>query len=192
MKHTLLLFLAILCSCSTPSNRIVVISGTVLGIEIGENPATQMYNVRLGYVRSEVALVPSTNNEAPDVLMEAHYGRLFTRDASLKQRLAVGKNAVNQPGAFILFAKNPDGTIDSNAVAIAKSLASIPSPNPTVSAQVLPLAKAYQASSTKADFDVVAVGLGFANFSDFLIRPNLTLEQVKAIAETLKAKGLVP
>jgi hypothetical protein len=193
MKPLALLAALLLSGCAINNpNRIVIVSGTVLGIELGENPATQLYHARLGYVRSEVALVPSTNGLAPDVLLEANYGRLFTRDASLRQRLAVGRNAVGQPGAFLLFATSKDGTVDSNAAAIAKSLTSIPSPDASATAALLPLAKAYEASDKKPEFDTVAMLRGYQNFSDFLGQGNLTTEQVAIMAADLKAKNLLP
>lgn len=194
MRYFLLAAVCLLTGCAgiNNPNRIVIVSGTVLGIELGENPATQLYHARLGYVRSEVALVPSTNGLAPDVLLEANYGRLLTRDASLRQRLAVGRNAVSQPGAFLLFATSRDGTVDSNAVLIAQHIQSIPAPSAAATSALWPLAKAYEASDKKVEFDTVAMLRGYANFVDFLGRVNLTAEQVKIIADDLKAKNLLP
>lgn len=136
--------------------------------------------------------MPSTNGIAPDVLLEANYGRLFSRDASIRQRLAVGRNAVNQPGAFMLFATGSDGKVDPNAALIAQHIQSIPAPSATATAALWPLAKAYEASDKKVEFDTVAMLRGYQNFVDFLSRVDLTAEQVKIIADDLKAKSLLP
>lgn len=188
-----LLALLALTSCQSTQNRIIVHTGTAIGLEIAQNPASQLYQAKLGYVRTEFAMMPFTNGESADVIMELSYGSIFSlQNSSIKQRLAVGKIAVTQPGAFAMFARNADGNLDTNAVALAKALSSIPTPEPTATANVLPLAQAYSASPRRVDFDTVAVAQGFASFSQFLVKPNLSVSDVAAMAVALKARGLIP
>ena len=61
----------LLAGCAT-HNTILVATGTSLGVEIAQNPATGLYQAKLGYNRAELALVPTspTNGYTPDVLTE--------------------------------------------------------------------------------------------------------------------------
>ena len=71
-----------------------------------------------------MALVPT--NGGP-VLMELRYSGIFSRSGGIYQRLAVGAEAVKQPGAAFMFAKDADGNISSNAVqAITAKINAIP------------------------------------------------------------------
>jgi len=193
MKQLFLLVALVLTGCQATKDRIIVHTGTAIGLEVAQNPASQMYQAKLGYVRTEFAMLPYTNGQSADVIMELSYGSIFSlQNSSIKQRLAIGKIAVTQPGAFAMFARNADGNLDSNAVAVAKALASIPTPDATATANVLPLAQAYGASPRRVDFDTVAVAQGFASFSQFLVKPNLSVSDVTAMAAALKARGLIP
>src|SRR5215813_12918913 len=66
---------------------VLAATGTVIGVEIAQNPATQVPEAKLGYNRGELAFVPtnrgagangtSTNagaKDAANVLMEIRYG----------------------------------------------------------------------------------------------------------------------
>lgn len=193
MKRIYLLAALAITGCQSTHDRIIVHTGTAIGLEIAQNPASQMYQAKLGYVRTEFAMLPYTNDRSAEVIMELSYGSIFSlQNSSIKQRLAIGKVAVTQPGAFALFARNADGNLDTNAVAIAKALASIPTPEPVVTANVLPLAQAYGASPRRVDFDTVAVAQGFTSFSQFLARTNLTASDVAAMATALRARSLIP
>jgi hypothetical protein len=106
----LLALAALLSGCSTSKHMVLASTGTVIGLEIAQNPSTQMYQAKLGYDRAELALIPSnrasggTNDvttgggasDVADVVMELHYNNIFSMSTSgIYQRLAVGKNAVN-------------------------------------------------------------------------------------------------
>lgn len=125
MKSLYLLSLVLLCGCGAIRNGYVVSgTGTILGVQIAENPATQLYEAKFGYARAEVALVPTNG---PAVIMELRYSGIFSRSGGIYQRLAVGNAAVSQPGAALMFAKDADGNISSNAVqAITGKIQNIP------------------------------------------------------------------
>lgn len=116
-----------LAGCKT--NSVVTTTQTGLGISVSENPSTQLYEARLGYFRNEVAYVPGNTNDPtsiPDVLMEIRMENLF-RGGLVYQRLAVGKTAVTQPGASLMFAKDRDGQLNSNVVdAVTRKIQAIP------------------------------------------------------------------
>ncbi len=122
MKTLAILFTLLLCGCGTiKSGYVVTVTGTALGIQLAQNQVSQMYEAKLGYVRAEVALVPTNG---PPVLMELRYSGLFSfsSGSGLYQRLAVGSNACEQAGAALMFAKGPNGAIDANAVNAVNSL----------------------------------------------------------------------
>lgn len=125
MKSLYLLSLVLLCGCGAIRNGYVVSgTGTILGVQIAENPATQLYEAKFGYARAEVALVPTNG---PAVIMELRYSGIFSRSGGIYQRLAVGNAAVSQPGAALMFAKDAEGNISSNAVqAITGKIQNIP------------------------------------------------------------------
>lgn len=125
MKMLLFTVIVLLTGCTAVKNGYVVTgTGTVLGVQIAENPATQLYEAKLGYARAEIALVPT--NGVP-VIMELRYSGIFSHSGGIYQRLAVGADAVKQPGAAYMFAKDADGTISSNVVqAITDKIKNIP------------------------------------------------------------------
>lgn len=208
MKMHILLLAAVLAltGCRSPQHSILAASGTAIGLEVAENPASQLYHAKLGYVRSELAIVPSnrastdygdsTGNGAKDtgnVVMELHYGSIFNlKSASIYQRLAVGDIAVAQPGAAYMFAKNTDGTLDpATARAVSDSIKGVPSSNPQVTASKVPLAQSYAKAANKDDWDTVAKAQGFTSFNAFLIDTKTTQAAVEAMEHALHDTGLI-
>lgn len=126
-------FLCFLTGCK--STDVIAATGTTIGLEIGMSDSNKPIGV-LGYKRAELAIVPTNKmvsstgetsfykdgaKDVADVLMELRYGPK-TSDANgvaavgIYQRLAVGKNAVSQPGAILLAAKDSKGDINTQAV----------------------------------------------------------------------------
>ena len=119
---------ALSIACGSTNHYVLASSGTVIGVELSQNPANQSPQGKLGYNRSEIALVPTNrptclaNNDelecstqqgngaadTTDVLMELRYQGIFsfTANGGIYQRLAVGNTAVRQPGATLLFARS--------------------------------------------------------------------------------------
>jgi hypothetical protein len=121
IKNWLLVLLVAVgaAGCTGLHNDVVVVTSTVLGMKVGQNPQTQMYQAELGYARSEVALVPTapTNKYTPDVLVELKMTGLMSFNAGVYQRLAVGSTACSQIGAAALFSKDANGSLGTNATA---------------------------------------------------------------------------
>jgi len=136
------LALIFVSGCSTNQEYYVIAAtGTVIGVEVSQNPATQTPQAKLGYNRGELAIVPSNRppclvdgsktppvqcgalhqgaKDVPDVLMELRYGGIFDTGPSsgIYQRLAVGTTAVQQDGAALMFARNASGDVDASIVA---------------------------------------------------------------------------
>jgi hypothetical protein len=131
-------------ACNGQEYYVIASTGTVIGVEVSQNPATQAPQAKLGYNRGELAIVPSNRppcltdegqtkvacgqlgegaRDVPDVLMELRYGGIFDTGPSsgIYQRLAVGKIAVAQPGAALMFARDADGTLDPAAPAALRA-----------------------------------------------------------------------
>lgn len=200
MKTWLLLIpLLALTACNT-SHSVIVNTGTVLGVQVAENPGTGLYEARFGYARTEFAYLPTnlpraTNEthvgagakDVANVLMEIRMENLF-KGGLVYQRLAVGDDAVKQAGAALLFCKNPDGTIDLAALNAVRAVPAADSA--TVEAQV-PLARAYGASDKKEAFDAVARRSGYASFAAFLTDPKASPATIKTVSQDLQNLGLI-
>lgn len=116
--------LAISTGCTTMDDAgVVAVTGTNIGLEIGQAPTAQTPALRLGYNRAEVAIVSKSKlktgngseEDIANVLMELRYSNEAT-NAGVYQRLAVGREAVAQSGAALMFAKSADGSIDTDAI----------------------------------------------------------------------------
>ena len=194
----LILIPALFLGACTTKHGVIAHTGTVVGLDLSEDPASGLYHVKFGYARSELAYVPSnrssgaTNDptfgggakDVASVIMELKMQNIFS-GGGIYQRLAVGDAAVTQPGAVFMFAKDADGTLPSaSAAAVTQALAGIPSPDATATTAKLPLAAAYKASDQKTAFDTVARAKGYASFADFLSKP-VSLADVQAVASAL-------
>lgn len=115
--------------CNRYNHQVIAATGTSIGVEVSQNPATQVPQAKLGYQRAELAIVP-TNRSAEqttttansmgegakdhgEAIMELRYGGIFDtgKSSGIYQRLAVGKIAVSQPGAAFMFAKDDEGAL---------------------------------------------------------------------------------
>jgi hypothetical protein len=206
MKKPLILLLIPLVlavtGCTNSKHYVVAATSTIIGVEVAQNPSSQMMEAKLGYNRSELALVPSNRSsgkdgdvaagggaaDTTDVVMELNYGNIFSlSSSSIYQRLAVGKNAVSQPGAAFMFAKGKDGTLDPKiAESVSRAIGTVPLSNPDVTALKVPLATAYSQSVDKARFDAAAKAAGFKDFETFLTDTQATAAQVEAVQKGLQ------
>ena len=60
---------ALATGCDKPNHYLIANSVTVIGVEVGQNPATQTPTAKLGYNRSELAIVP-TNRDLRQMIRE--------------------------------------------------------------------------------------------------------------------------
>ncbi len=181
-----------LVAAGCSSNTVIAATGTTIGVELAENPATHVPHAKLGYNRAELAYVP-TNRPGPqepasadgtisgaentaEVLMEIKYAGIFSwgEGGGIYQRLAVGKTAVKQPGAAYMFARDVSGKLEPEAAAqIKAALRNMPDA-PTVDQlkAIAPLRKAYVTfydNTGKRDlFNKAAKTQCFNDFADFL------------------------
>ncbi|MGE3846760.1 MAG: hypothetical protein AB7I01_07760 [Gammaproteobacteria bacterium] len=169
--------------CTASRHKVIAATGTVIGLEVAQSPANQSPQAKLGYNRAELAIVPTNRNDEPaaggngtgasdvaDVLMELKYqGLLGGSSSGIYQRLAVGSEAVTQPGAWLMFLKDAQGTVSAaNASALEKAMEAVPTAEAT---QTLgDLARGFSAadSGTQQRYDAAAKSAGFASFQAFL------------------------
>jgi hypothetical protein len=193
--------LPLLTGCQNETH-VIASTATVIGVQIGQAPADATPSAKLGYNRAEFAYVPTNRTtksdvekpagaeESADVIMELRYGG--TKDNSIYQRLAVGKNAVSQAGAALMFAKAADGTLtDEQTKTVAAALAAIPTAPIDVLKAGAPLDKAYTAlakdDAKKKVFDEAAKTAGFTSYADFATkRSSATADQVRKIRAELE------
>ena len=206
------LVVLIFAGCSG-RQAVYTITGTTLGVDVSQNPVTQLYQAKLGYNRGEIAIVPTNRSaaeesgvtdggnggakDATDVLVELRFSGLFTSGESsgLYQRLAVGTVAVQQPGAAFMFAKGHNGTLDAGtADVVGKSVLKIASA-PTESREFkfrLSLLKRYGSADTQTKLEEVLKAAGYDSFDSLADgRPrNPSTEDILKIKEELKKKGI--
>lgn len=118
------LALTMLAGCKTPPNYIIMTSGTTVGFDVSESPATASPQATLAYKRTEMALVPCQTNYTPDALMEFRFeSGMFVKNY-IYSRVATGPNATVQTPAVLMMSKSPDGNLPTNST----FLMSLPSP----------------------------------------------------------------
>ncbi len=151
--------------------------------------------------------------DTAEVLMEIRMqgGILFNgiHDAGLYQRLAVGKTAVQQPGASLMFARDKKGELSADAAtAVEKATAAVKAvpqePTDTLS-QRGDLARAFMAADDKTPFDEAAKEAGYTAatptpFQQFLLdddfksdnagKRSAAVARLKVLTESLKNRGI--
>lgn len=188
--------------CGPQRHAVIAATGTSIGVDISQNPATQSPQAKLGYQRVELAIVPTNRSAEADpgtqghgaadhgeVIMELRYNGIFETGPSsgIYQRLAVGKEAVTQPGAAMLFAKDDTGTVSEGAAKALQSLMSVPGVDVDRSSLVAGLARLRRCH--RAEIDKALSDAGVASLGD-LDEGKATASQLEAIKKA--TAGLAP
>jgi hypothetical protein len=119
-----LLAITMLVGCKTPPNYIIMTSGTTLGFDVSESPATASPQATLAYKRVELALVPCQTNYTPDALMEFRFeSGMFVKNY-IYSRVATGPNATVASPAAVMMSKGKSGELP----AFTNLFFSLPSP----------------------------------------------------------------
>lgn len=110
-----MLAITMLIGCKTPPNYIIMTSGTTLGFDVSESPATASPQATLAYKRVELALVPCQTNYTPDALMEFRFeSGMFVKNY-IYSRVATGPNATVASPAAVMMSKSPNGNLPTNS-----------------------------------------------------------------------------
>jgi len=200
-----------LAGCSTQGYSVIAATGTTIGVGISQNPTSGVVDATLGYKRAELAFVPTNRNggkkagdhfegarDSANVIMELQYRGIFSfsADSGIYQRLAVGDIAVAQPGAAIIFAKGPDGKIDSQALKALQAVKGISPVDESIEKEKAKLSKKYleyKQQNNAAElqkFDTAAKAAGYDSFESFSVSLTVTAEKIKLIREKLKEAGI--
>lgn len=184
-------------------HEVIAVTETNLGIDVGQTPSSQTPHAKLGFQRVEAAIVPTNRSAGEDagnvpngaasnaeVIMELRYSGLFSLgdNSGLYQRLAVGPDAVRQPGAAALFIRDNSGKIDTNGAAVLEKLKALETPNErrTALAQV---ARIYASAddATRKRMETVMQGLGYKDGTSFF-SDNPGPEQINAVSAAATGK----
>jgi hypothetical protein len=159
-------------------HMIVAATGTNIGVEVSQNPANQSPQAKLGYQRTEFAIVPtnrSANEETKggaqehgDVIMELRYGGIFDtgKSSGIYQRLAVGPKGVEQPGAALMFSRDAEGNVSPDAAKALQALKTVPQRDSALKARVAEIAR--RACHPEVDKAIKESGLqSFNDLADY-------------------------
>ncbi len=189
-----------LAGCTSTRHAIVAATGTSIGVDVSQNPATNSPQAKLGYQRVEVAIVPTNRSAAEaagdtnggaseygDVLMELRYGGIFDlgESSGIYQRLAVGTTAVQQPGASLMFARDADGNVSEETEAALRSLKSVPAAPKDVREAITRIRKLRACHAAEVDAAITQSGAGsYDEIADHKVTIQ-QLEQITAAVQSL-------
>lgn len=218
--------------CQAMDHSVIASTGTVIGVEVSYDAATQNPQGKLGYNRAEVAIVPTNRGpctkkkdgtfecaapqgaggakDTTDVLMELRYKAFSWKgtgsSGGIYQRLAVGKTAVKQPGASLMFAKDPDGKLSKTAKAALEAVKKIPAPDPKMMRKKAVIVEKFRTflrnnnSGEAQKFEAVAKAKGYPKssrtfrnyhaFRDFWENFNTTMAEVEEVQSALETLGI--
>ena len=191
-------------------HHVIAATGTIIGLEVGQSAATGSPAVKLGYDRAELAYVPTnrvahngtaTGSEvSTDVLMELRYSNEGP-NAGIYQRLAVGRNAVQQAGASVMFAKDQTGKLDDKAAAAIaaanKNIETLPESKAPLARQQAQLAEKFSQAlpEKQTEYHAAARAAGYTGaeaFKDFIGDSAVTQAKIDAVKTELKNRNINP
>jgi hypothetical protein len=101
---------------------------TVIGLDVSENPKTQVPHVRFGYVRSQLYYVPTGKtettsgqigsgraDETPVVVSEIFVNSKFLSDITISEKFAIGNTAVQSGAANATFSMPAAQAVAANS-----------------------------------------------------------------------------
>jgi hypothetical protein len=202
----------LLTGCVANKENVLAVTSTVIGVQIHQKDADKTPELKVGYARAEFAFVPTdkrsdTNSasgsaaNSAEVLMEinaqGNVGLGTAYQGGIYQRLAVGKTAVQQPGAAFMMAKDASGNINNNtATAIAnatKAVNTIPESKPAPTVTRRQMVDAYNSASVddRKKFDTAAkqADSKYSNFNDFI--SSAPDEDLKKFTDSLNQQGVI-
>lgn len=207
LSHTILVALAasLIPACAQAPHSVIAATGTVIGVDFGQDASSGVTGT-LGYNRTELAIVPTNRSkgdeagdsgngaaDTADVLMELRYQNIFSGEGGIYQRLAVGKTAVIQPGAALMFARAPGESLNPGDAAAITAAVSGMAVSKKGLAESADLGRLYASTftDTQADFDLAATASGYSSFSAFLNDDSVTDEQTSQMQALLQRNGVI-
>ena len=190
---------ALTVSCKSQT-CVVAHSATLVGLEATYLQQTQTPIGRLGYARSELAVVPTNRTaddqpksgmgggakDSPNALMEFTFGGLFDFEGrGIYSRMAVGDLAVSQPGAVAMFARNEDGSINAEAI---RALSGIEAPSREVLDARKWLVSKYKDAKADERAAIVKslIKRGWATWADFIDDSKPDVSKIEAVVREVR------
>jgi hypothetical protein len=95
---------------------------TGVGLDVSENPQTQVPHIRFGYIRSQYYYVPTllsadgNSVSTPDLVSTIKVQSTFLSSTLICERFAIGPDAVNSIGGAAAFGVSSDTTKEDNTL----------------------------------------------------------------------------
>lgn len=91
---------------------------TGIGLDVSENPKTQVPHVKFGYIRNQLYYIPTGKTagangttgsaaETPDLVSEIFVNSKFMQGITVSEKFAIGKAAVASDASTVAFASSP-------------------------------------------------------------------------------------
>lgn len=143
MKNIFAIFISIMIIVAISGcknvNCVASNTATGIGVKFGYNPINNLPEGQVAFLHSANLIVPTNRvsddtdkavygngaTDSVDVLSEIMFTSFFAfwnSNPTIYERLAVGKNAVNTPGAIAMMSKSIDGKLSTQAVEALKAL----------------------------------------------------------------------
>ena len=123
-------------------NCVVANADTGIGIKFDYNPTTNLPQGQVAFLHASNIIVPTNRvsddtakvatgngaSDSVDVISEISFTSFFAfwnSNPTIYERLAVGKNAVNAPGAVAMMAKSSSGSLTQQAVDAIKAISGV-------------------------------------------------------------------
>lgn len=119
MIFYILLIFGLLMSHGCSANGYITASvQSVIGLDVSENPQTQVPHARFGFIRNQYYYIPTGKvvveggtsgpaNETPELVSDIYVKSQFLQGIEIKEKFAVGSQAVGSGSARLMF--NPEG-----------------------------------------------------------------------------------
>jgi hypothetical protein len=107
----------LLCQGCAANGYITASVQSVIGLDVSENPQTQVPHIRFGYIRNQLYYIPTGKvvvsggpagssgkaSETPELVSDIDVDITFLSKTKISERFAVGENAVKSNAAQYLF-----------------------------------------------------------------------------------------
>lgn len=100
MKMWIVLIIAVFvmmgCSSIAKNNYAIISTQSGIGFSIGVKDTNQTPEIRLGYVRNEIVLIPVKDGVVAPVLAKLNYSSIWTQRGGIASTVSTGDAAINQ------------------------------------------------------------------------------------------------
>jgi hypothetical protein len=135
----------LICQGCAANGYITASVQSVVGLDVSENPQTQVPHVRFGFIRNQYYYIPTGKvvvsggpagsgkaDETPELVSDIYVKMEFLQSGEIKEKFAVGAVAVSTDTAKVMFTDKDKGTItfDNERQPLRIKIGNIISKNP--------------------------------------------------------------